>query len=240
MGDRGPLSCLLAGLRKPADTPQSPDAIHAWGPSVLDYCSHVARRAKTPLVLHVTVPAEPSRQALLADGLPADAVSVLPPAVTPVAGDSQAVRERLGLSPDVKLIVAPDEMTRHAGLKYAIWAYVVLRQLKDNIRLMLPVGGPGEASLRNFAETTWYLQEIVFSRPDVGLGDALAAADVVVFPREQDMGLTAAASARAAGVPIVATTTPDLQACLEGDALYATPKDPRRLAMAMLRLLEKR
>jgi len=264
MGDRGPLSCLLAGLRKPADTSPSPDAIHAWGPSVLDYCSHAARRAKSPLVLHlsaaaqahglklsdvrtkltgllyVTVPAEPSRQALLADGLPADAVSVLPPAMVPLGGDRQAVRERLGLSPDMKLIVAPDEMIRQAGLKYAIWAYVVLRQLKDSIRLMLPVGGPGEASLRNFAETTWYLQELIFPRQDVGLGDALVAADVAVFPREQDTGLTAAASARAAGVPIVATTTPDLQACLGGDALYAAPKDPRRLAMAMLKLLEGR
>lgn len=262
VSNRVPLAMLPTSLKKRADSAPAPDAVHAWCPSVLEYCSSIVPD-DAPLIvhlsaatdargldllaylakssgLHVTVPAEPSRQALLAGGLPAGIVSVLPPAVVATGGNRQAVRELLGLSPDAQLIVAPDEMTRQAGLKYAIWAYVILRQIKDNIRLMLPVGGPGEDSLLHFAETTLYLNEIIFPRADVGLADALAVADVAVFPREEDTGLTAAASAKAAGVPIVATTTPDLQALLGDGALYAPSKNPRLLAIEMLKVLEKK
>jgi hypothetical protein len=89
----------------------------------------------------------------------------------------------------------------------------------------------------NFAESAGFLNEMLLPRADISLTDALAAADVAVFVREDDLGLTAPATARAMNLPILATATPDTQAYLGTHAVIVPPKDPRQMTIALLTML---
>jgi hypothetical protein len=102
-------------------------------------CAPASSRALERLVqdirqgcFHLTVPTHAARQSMIAAGAPAEAVHVLPPPAPPIDQLQRRrarVRAELGLSDSEQLIVAPSEMTRYAGHKYASWAHAILRQV---------------------------------------------------------------------------------------------------------------
>ena len=194
--------------------------------------------------LVVSVPTEAARRELVRLGAAERSVVVLrPPApLAEMSATRQQTRERLGLGQAEALLVAPAEMTRDSGHKYAAWIHGLLRHGGLEVKLLLPGGGPHEKHVRSFAATTGFDEELFFTGERFTLGEVLAAGDVAIFPVERDCGVGALAAAMAAGAPIVATETPDIAECAphEEAALLVGPGDPREAAAAILRLLEDR
>ena len=248
------------------DSARDAAAIHAWSPSaagagrtvglirerkVLVSLPCAARgraagrliRAVRKGALRVTVPTEAARQHMIGQGAPADAVCVLPPAGLPIkdaAARRERTRGRLGLSDGEFVMVAPSEMTHEAAHRFASWTHAILRRFVPGVRLLLPGGGPVEAHVRRFAASTGYDREILLVGEDMPQADAIAAADVAIFLHERDCGVTALAAALAAGVPVVATNTPDIAECVPKHmvSLLAEPGDLRQASAAVLRVLQ--
>ena len=120
--------------------------------------------------------------------------------------------------------------------------HAILRNVLDGLRLMLPGRGPVETFVRNFAATTGYDEEVHVTGDRFALCDALAAADIAVFFHDRDCGVNALAAAMSAGLPVVASGTPDSAELIrhEQTGLLARPKDPRAQSAAVLRLLDDR
>ena len=213
-------------------------------------CAPASSRALERLVqdirqgcFHLTVPTHAARQSMIAAGAPAEAVHVLPPPAPPIDQLQRRrarVRAELGLSDSEQLIVAPSEMTRYAGHKYASWAHAILRQVLPGPRLLLPGGGPCEGHVRFFAATTGYDPEVFFTGDRFSRDDVLAAADVAVFFQEKNSGVAALTAAMAAGVPIAASAVPDISEIAPHDdaALLVEPADPRQATAAVLHIVE--
>ncbi len=189
----------------------------------------------------VTVPTEAGRAAILAAGAPADSVYVLrPPAEPPVAAARTRARRELGLADGHVLLVAPGEMTPAAGHKYAPWVHAVLRHVRDDLRLVLPRGGTALERVRFYVGTTGLGEEVFLTEGRLSQAEALAAADLAVFLPERDGGVGALAAAMAAGLPIVASRTPDVVECAgEESALLVRPASPREASAGVLRVLEE-
>ena len=194
-------------------------------------------------VTFITVPTKASREAMLAAGVPDRAVEVMPPpAAAPADTDRRRahVREELAIG-DLPLIVAPHAMTPAGGHKYALWAYAIVRKMLPPARMIFPTTTPFLPRVRFFAETTGYLDEILFTGRRFARDDLLSAADVAVFFHERDDGVASLVAAMAAGIAIAASDTPDAAECLDGwrCGLRARPSNPQTAAAALLRLLEE-
>lgn len=195
--------------------------------------------------LHAALPTAAARGALIAAGAPAEVVQVLPPAAPKPPADvnarRQAVRAALGVKDNDVLMAAPAEMTRWAGHKYASWSHAIVRQILENLRLLLPGGGPADRYVRFFAATTGYDPEVFFTGGQFSRADCLAAADIACFLDERESGVSALVEAMAAGSAIIASATPDHLELLGEDsqaALLASPGDPRTASAALLKLTE--
>lgn len=264
----GPASLAARGLRGAA--PEA-EIVHAWSPAAHVAARRVAKARGCRLVVSLaaappaedrnaarllrrlragrqnatlTVPTDASRDALLARGLPPAAVAVLGPAAEPIDDRDERrsrTREQLGLSDREVLLVAPAEMTRWAGHKYASWVHGILRQIVDHVRLMLPGAGPIERHVRFFAHTTGYDNEVFLTRGRFDPRDVLSAADVAVFLRERDCGVSALAAAMSAGLPVVACRTTDARALIRDGqtGLLTARRDPRVQTAAVLRLIDE-
>ena len=243
------------------------DIIHAWSFSTATVAGMLARCHGLPAVLSLTgapariqapslrrlakkgvefiVPTRAAKRSLNA-ALPGAAVHVVPaPAeIRNAANFAQrrsAIRETMGVSEDDHLIVVPAEMVMGAGHKYASWAHAIVRHIRDGVRLWLPGGGPVSERVRTFAHATGWDSDIFFAGEQVALCDALIASDVAMFPAEQDVGISALATAMACGSAIIASDLPGMAECApdEQAALLAPRRDPRALSAALLRMIEE-
>jgi hypothetical protein len=202
------------------------------------------RSAIGPGLLAVTVPSRQAQDKLLAAGLPERFVHLLPPAAGAIA-DRQALRERtrreLGIAEGAPLIVAPDPLVRYAGHKFASWTHAIVRYVPEGqaAKLLLPGSGKFFEAVRFFAGTTGFPDEVFLTEDRLTAAAGLAAADVAVLFHEREVGPLALAETMAAGLPIAATTVPELAECApDGQAaILAEPGDPRTATAALLRLL---
>ena len=203
------------------------------------------RRAVGPGLLHVTVPTEASRSALLAAGLPGPFVHVLAPAAaapsrTDRAAARRSVRSALGIADAAAVAIVPDALVRWAGYDVAAWAHAIVRQVREGLHLLLPGAGPHEPRARFFAATTGCGGEVHFTGRRFAREDCFAAADLAAVLHRRPLGLCAAADAMAAGLPLIASRTADLaEHVADGrEGLLVRPGSPRDAAAALLRLLE--
>lgn len=191
----------------------------------------------------LTVPTIACRQYLLHAGVGEDSIRLLPPAAVPVdhrLTRRSRTRAMLGLEDRHRLIVAPCDITRDGGHKPACWAFAILRQVRDDLRLLLPGRTTRGRGVLSFAQSTGHGCEIFFTQDRIPPQDCLAAADLAVFLPTRDADVYSLATAMAAGLPIVASATSDIAetAPHEQAALLTPPGDPRSAAAAILRLLE--
>jgi len=240
--------------------------VHAWAASCLAPGAWLARRRGAGLVLSlptapagaeldrlrrllrrhgavVTVPTEAARETLLAAGLDAGRVFVLPPpaeAPDEAPARRRRTREALGLGGGEMLLAAPAPMVRHAGHKYAAWAHAVVREALPHVHLIVPGRGPELRHVRFFAQATGRAAEVHLTEDRFARADVLAAADVALLLHERDCGLSALAASMAAGLPIVASATPDVAECAphEAAALLTPPATPQEIAAAILHLAD--
>ena len=201
------------------------------------------RTAAGPGLLSLTVPTEAARSALIGRGLPERFVYVLPPAAEEIA-DRPALRrrarEQLGLGESDVLAVVPDPMVRHAGHDMASWGHAIVRHSIENVRLLMPGGGGLAESVRFFAHTTGFDDDVYFTGEKLTGPEALAAGDLALFFRKRDVGVSALAAAMAGGTAIVGSATPDVRE-LTGDgeaALLVEPGKPMAAAAGLMEMVE--
>ena len=192
----------------------------------------------------LTVPTHTARTALLHAGFDAQAVHVLNPCseqIEDMQDRRRRTREALGVSNEEYLLVAAVEMIRDAGHRYASWAHAIVRQIRDDVRLLLPGGGPIRTYVEFFAHTTGYDDEVFLTEDRFDRCDALAAGDIALFVGERDIGVCSLAAAMAAELPIVASETPEIAECIphEVAGLLCGIRDPRAVSAAILRILEE-
>lgn len=243
-------------------------AVHAWSLPAAQTGEAIARRTDCALLIHLphfpptgeldrlamlissprvllTVPTRDCRSRLEAAGIDASRVHVLPAASTAIQG-RDALRERvrtaLGLGDEQQLILAPGSLMRQAGHKYACWVFAVLREVRDDLRLLIPGDGPAMRSLRYFVSTLGYDKEIFMPADRLSPQEALAAADLAAFLPLGDCPLVSLAAVLAAGLPTVAWATADVRELTgEGQAAVLCPVNSVRAASAaMLRMLQDR
>jgi hypothetical protein len=200
----------------------------------------------------VTVPTEVAQTILTWMGAEQSQVHVLPPAAGPadpreLESARKRIREALGITDDQRLLVAASGMVRGAGHKYASWVHGIVRQIIDEVLLLMPCDGPNGERVRFFAATTGYNDEVFFPEnyPEelttpVTRRDALAASDVALFLAERDAGLSALVDAMGCGCAIAGSNTPDIAECApDGTVALLSPVcDPRSGSANVLRLIE--
>lgn len=242
--------------------------VHAWSLRAAEAAGALARRTgrrpllslpciptkrdSRPLIrlvddfnFHVTVPTQAGRSGMVRAGMSESAVHLLPPPAAALdPGERQTrrsrTREALGVGDDQHLIVVPSQMLQGAGHKYASWAHAIVRQVRGDLLLLMPGGGPVERRVRFFAATTGYDDEVFFSGDRFARADVLAGGDVALFLAERETGLAAMAGAMAAGLPIVGSRLPGLSelAPHEEAGLLVPVRDPRAASAALLRVIE--
>lgn len=216
--------------------------IHAWSLFAAAAGAVAAERQNLPLLLSLghlpgphatrglckesardgyslTVPTAHARGALVAAGANAEAVHVLPPAARLVdRSDAGRLRARraFGLEEGHFAIVALGDMTRGAGHKSAVWAHALVTHLRSEVRLVLPRRGSGLSQVQRFAKAGGLDHAVLLAPRDTQLADLLAAADVATLLCDRDCGVGDLAAALAAGVPVVASRTPDIVNCTGG------------------------
>ena len=241
------------------------EVLHAWSPMACNAGLQTARRIGRPILrslpclppaeqierlvaqtgqgLMLTVPTEAARAAMAARGIPDSCAFVLHPpaaAIAEATARRRRVREAIGIDESDFLIVAPAEMTRYAGHRYVSWAHAIVRVMNLRPLLLFPGGGPIARHVRFFANTTGFSDEVHFTGDRFAAEDTLSAADAAALFVERDCGTATLAAAMAAGLPILASRTPDIAelAPHEQVSLLAEPCDPRQVAAAIARLIE--
>lgn len=146
--------------------------------------SFVLRRADA-----VTVICEGLRQDVLARGVPAERIAVIPNAVDahqfqPPMIDADAAKARWGLQGRT-VIGFVGSFFAWEGLGLLIEALPAIHAVHGNVALLLVGGGIEEANLRRQASVLGVGSQVVFagSLPHEAVGEAYAAIDLLVFPR---------------------------------------------------------
>ncbi len=200
-------------------------------------------RSLTDKAVDITVPSQASRDRLIAAGLPADRLHVLPPPATVIddhASRRSCTRAELGIPDDSLVIVAPDAMIRPANLRYIVWTHAIMAYVLDKPAwLILPTDGPIQHAVLAFVRGAGFIERTIGPWPAARLPDALAAADVAMFLRMGDCGSASIAAAMAADLPIVAFATPDVVQCAGSAALLAEDRTPRSASQALLKFVER-
>ncbi|MDP7637105.1 MAG: glycosyltransferase [Phycisphaerae bacterium] len=253
----GPLGIArLSGLAM-RELAAGADVIHTWSPAAASAAQQATKKTVRAVLISlghlpppaeldgllsglfdrrwaITVPTESDRHRLALIGAPADRLFVLPPATEPIHAAPQRrqhVRKALQLRQADFLLVAPSQMTRHAGHKYVAWAHAMARIFLPQVRLAFPTRGPAEQSVRTFVKTTGYDREVFFTWRRFALPDVLAAADAALFLHRRNCGGAALAAAMAAGLAAVAWDCTDLADCAPHDqAALLSPRGNVRAA----------
>jgi hypothetical protein len=207
-----------------------------------------AARAAAPAVW--TVPADGLRRGLLAAGVPAADVRLLPaPALPPsppppasaepsadARGAGAGLREQLGLLPQdgpILLAGGHDAGTGHARHDYALWVGAILQQIFPRIRVIVredPRGRP-DPGLERFYNSLPD-GDIPVLAPAAAWDDLLALADVFLFTADGPVPAGSLLRAMAAGVPVVGTPVDAVRELVDDrrTGLIAPAIKPRALA----------
>jgi hypothetical protein len=159
-----------------------------------------------------------------------------------VTGRRAAVRARLGLHADHRVILAPGESTRAARHEVAAWMMSILHIIDPRFRLLIAGTGPRVEQARRMAASLRRPEMLCVAadavvRPD----EVLEASDAAVLTATGPVPSLSLAECMAAGLPIVAARGPavtDLLVDGQTAILTAEAAAPPVIARAILDLLE--
>lgn len=181
------------------------------------------------------------REALLAAGVPAERIRLVPSGVDPEAllappGARETLRAAWGVTDDQVVVLAVGALVRRKGHDLLLEAAARL-QGAARLRVVLCGDGPEAGALRERAARLRLPVVLAGFRGDVAA--CLAAADIVAMPsRREGLGV-AALEAMAAGKPLIATRVGGLAEVVrqEETGFLVPPEDVPALAAALGRLL---
>ncbi len=261
-----PFAAAVTAWRRPEMT-RGVSAVHVWSLSTAAFACDLAKHAGCHCIISLphlpdtrslerlaqycacgqatlTFPtASAAKRAEATANIPASSLAVLPPACAaqPVTDAARIAARRALNIPDGDIVLAnPQEMLPGAGHKYAMWVHGILLHMEISATLLLPGGGPHEPRLRYFLKTAGFPAKVRMTGYEVPAADCVAAADIALLLDEKECGVGSLASIMAAGVPVVASSTPDnTELTQNGDlVLLARPKVPQEASAAVLKLLD--
>ena len=205
-----------------------------------------ANRLVVPFAHHIIVHSEQNRRLLLARGITADRVGIVPigiePPVTVSLADPQAARRALRLPVDAPIVLFFGNIRAYKGVDDLIDAFALVAEELPTASLVI-VGQPWRdapdisarvAELGLDARVHLRLEFISASE----LNAYVAAADVVVFPyRSFDAQSAAACDALRFGRAIVVTDVGGLPDLVDDATAVVPARDSRSLARAIARVL---
>jgi glycosyltransferase involved in cell wall biosynthesis len=153
--------------------------------------------------------------------------------------DAAAKRSELGIPPDAMLIGVGVRFTEQKGLEYLLRALPTVRERVPHVHLALAGYGPLEVELKEQAERLGLSDGIHFLGAREDMAEVLAALDVYALPSIWEGFPMVVLEAMAAGLPIVATRVGGVAEAVEHErtGLLVAPRDPERLAAALIRVL---
>jgi glycosyltransferase involved in cell wall biosynthesis len=185
--------------------------------------------------------------AALKRSIPLERIEVLPTCAPlecfkPLAPEERdAVRARLGIPHDAKVIGTITRLYEQKGNEYLIRAFpAVLQELPGAVCLIVG-DGPLRCALEVLSRTLGVEQNMIFLGHCNNVRDMLGALDVKVFPSLWEGTPLTMLEAMAMGEPIVATSVDGMKEVLkDGEtALLVPPRDPRALAEGIIYLLRE-
>lgn len=160
----------------------------------------------------------------------------------PPIREIQALRARLRLPPDAKIVLTIGRMSREKGHINLIQAMKVLLEKHSmiNCHLVLLGFGPELPALQAAVERLGLHNHVVFATDEKDIVPFLHLADIFALPSRSEGSPHVILEAMGAGVPIVATSVGGIPEMLtDGQtALLVEPDNPQSFAAALARLLQ--
>jgi glycosyltransferase involved in cell wall biosynthesis len=187
----------------------------------------------------VVVSCESDRQIVETAGLDAERCHVIPPGIKlPRLGDGAHLRQKLGLLPEDRVILAVGESTRAADREQAVWAASILHVLDPRHKLLLCGRGDRAGAAAELGRKLGQPKLVITVDPSsASYEELLSVADVGLLTASKPVAPLPVLLTLAAGVPVVATEGPTAREFLRDAAAIVSPA-PRVIARELLRLLE--
>ena len=137
-------------------------------------------------------------------------------------------------------MVCTGRIQPHKGFYEAIWAFDILRFLRDDVDLVIAGAGPERRRLEKFVERTGLRNRIQLPGEVGNIAPVLAGASLAWVPSLNDTGPGFALEAMAAGLPVIASRVPALaEIVVDGETGFLIePGNKMELARQTRRLLD--
>ncbi|MCH7526035.1 MAG: glycosyltransferase family 4 protein [Planctomycetes bacterium] len=230
--ERFSLPILAAPALRRLIADRSIDVTQVWGPRALRAAA-AARGRRGSLVLWQSDPYIPESEAklfrsladagsfavscscatvqrrLIEKGISPERCVVIRPGVDfgriNAAKKNDGLRQRLGLTPDQRAVVASEPVSRRGGHERVVWAGQLRYLLEPSSRLIVFGESREFGRLKRLSSPMPYSTGIIWAGSEYRYEDLVATADALVVAALDDVSTTSIAWAMAAGVPIVAS-----------------------------------
>lgn len=240
------LACLYAVRRTVREL--KPDVIHAWGPLATRIAAFLpegrfvvsyADRACDPLTNrclrrtdHVIATNEAEKRRYVRMSVPTSSIRVLPIGIPCQPSCNRLdVLSSLSLPESCHYLIASGNFDQNAGLKYAVWAFDIIRYLHPNLHLVLLGDGPERPRIEAFSRRLGQGDRIRFAGFRADANDLIAQADALWMTHGTG-GTTVIAEARSLGVPVFAFASDDANGFCDSGLKLISRNDPVALATA--------
>jgi glycosyltransferase involved in cell wall biosynthesis len=160
------------------------------------------------------------------------------PAPPANAEDVEALRARLGLSSDDRILLSIGRLSREKAHSDLLEAFKHIEQ--PNLKLIIVGEGPEHDNLRTTAESLGIAERIIFAGQTKQVQAFFGLSDVMVISSHSEGSSNVLLEAMAANVPVVSTSVGGVPEMVEDNesALLVPPRDPQAMAAAINRMLE--
>lgn len=175
-------------------------------------------------------------------GMPREKISVIPNAMPLQSPEytREKAREILGLSAAHQVIGFVGRLAPQKRLKDIVWAFQLLHQVVDNVRLVLIGAGPERDELTDLANNFGCRDRIVFAEHRADAFSLMTAFDAFVLASEFEGMSNSLMEAMSLGIPCVVSDIPpnlDLVTNEQTGLTFPLGKGPE-LAKVLIRLLQ--
>ena len=188
---------------------------------------------------HVVVSCESDRPIVETAGFDAERCHVIPPGIKlPRLEVATQLRQKLGLGPEDRVILAIGESTRAADHERAVWAASILHVLDPRHKLLLWGRGDRTGAAAELGQKLAQPKLVITADlSSASYEERLSVGDVGLLTASGPVAPLPVLLTVAAGVPVVATEGETARKYLrDAAAIISTP--PRIIAQQLLRLLE--